>query len=137
MYSSSQLVESKECHNTNLQDLVQNTNKRTTYLRDLMWGLEKENDSLQVLLHKRSKENMRLRDYVWGLDKEGASLRALLQKKREENDSLWESDEDSASLFHLFQEKTKFVKSLEAFERRHPHSSSSKNRLRETKGSVL
>ena len=116
--SSSQ--ENKENHqNAHLQDnnVVEETNdEQNPYLRDLMWGLEKENDSLRALMHKRRKENMFLRDYVWGLDKESASLRALLRKKNEENGSLWES----ASLLHLYHEKMKFMKSLEALERRHP-----------------
>lgn len=77
---------------------------------------------LHDLLHKRSKENMYLRNYVWGLEKEGNSLRLLLKKKHEENASLWESDKESALLFDLYQEKLKFTKSFEAFERRHPHS---------------
>jgi len=48
-------------------------------------------------------------------------LRLLLKKKHQENAPLWESDEESASLYGLYEEKMKFTKSFEAFERRHSH----------------
>ena len=109
--------------NDALRARCQKKHEERGYLRHVLCGLDKENMHLHDLLHKRSKENMYLRNYVWGLEKEGNSLRLLLKKKHEENASLWESDKESASLFYLYQEKLKFTKSFEAFERRHSHSS--------------